>query len=80
MNTPTGKATLQIDRQHAVRPSPALVGDLEQLLGPASVDLAGAGSKRKKRLEQQQLFKDDVAEDAVEVPAMMAAPDMEDDD
>jgi hypothetical protein len=51
-----------------VKPSPAMVGDIEQLLGPASVDLAGAGSKRKKRLEQQRLFKDDV-EDVAEAPA-----------
>ena len=62
VNTPTGKVTLQIDRQHAVKPSPVLVGDLEQLLGPGSVELAGAGSKRKKRLDQQRLFKDDIDE------------------
>ncbi len=65
VNTPTGKATMQIDRQHAVKPSPMLVGDLEQLLGPGSVDLAGAGSKRKKRLEQQRLFKDEPIEEQI---------------
>ena len=65
VNTPTGKVTMQIDRQHAVRPSPELVGDLEMLLGNGCVDLAGAGSKRKKRLEQQRLFK----EDSEETPA-----------
>jgi DNA polymerase-3 subunit alpha len=69
INTPTGKVTMQIDRQHAVKPSPAMVGDIEQLLGPGSVDLAGAGSKRKKRLEQQRLFKEDV-EDVVEAPVV----------
>jgi DNA polymerase-3 subunit alpha len=76
VNTPTGKVTMQIDRQHAVKPSPALVGDIEQLLGHGSVDLAGAGSKRKKRLEQQRLFKDDV-EDTPEAPAAIPTPDME---
>ncbi len=60
--TPTGKVTLQIDRQHAVRPSPAMVSDVEQLLGGGSVDLAGLGSRRKKRLEQQRLFKNESAE------------------
>jgi DNA polymerase-3 subunit alpha len=57
VSTPTGKVTMQIDRQHAVKPSPALVEDIEQLLGTGSVDLAGAGNRRKKRLEQQRLFK-----------------------
>jgi hypothetical protein len=71
--TPTGKVTMQIDRQHAVKPSPAMVGDLEQLLGPGSIDLAGAGSRRKKRLEQQRLFKEDVEEvaEVVAVDPMM---------
>jgi DNA polymerase-3 subunit alpha len=79
INTPTGKVTMQIDRQHAVKPSPTMVGDIELLLGPGSVDLAGAGSKRKKRLEQQRLFKED-AEDVVEVPAAepMIEADMDD--
>jgi DNA polymerase-3 subunit alpha len=62
VNTLTGKATMQIDRQHAIKPSADLVGDLERLLGSGSVDLAGAGSKRKKRLEQQRLFKEEADE------------------
>jgi len=73
VNTPTGKATLMIDKQLSVKPSPALVGDLEQLLGNGSVDLAGGGSKRRKRLEQQRLFKDDAVE---ETPAMSASMEM----
>jgi DNA polymerase-3 subunit alpha len=76
VNTPTGKVTMQIDRQHAVKPSPNLVGDLEQLLGPGSVDLAGAGSKRKKRLEQQRLFKEEV-EETPEAPAALEMDDLE---
>ena len=76
VNTPTGKVTMQIDRQHAVKPSPALVGDVEQLLGADSIDLAGAGSKRKKRLEQARLFKDDV-EETTEPSPEVQMPDLE---
>jgi DNA polymerase-3 subunit alpha len=76
VNTPTGKVTLQIDRQHAVKPSPGLVADIEQLLGPGSVDLAGAGSRRKKRLEQQRLFKEE-ADEVVEVPSSEPPMDMD---
>jgi DNA polymerase-3 subunit alpha len=79
INTPTGKVTMQIDRQHAVKPSPAMVGDIEQVLGPGSVDLAGAGSKRKKRLEQQRLFKED-AEEVSEAPAADPMMEVETDD
>lgn len=83
VNTTTGKATLQIDRQHAVKPGPDLVGDIEQLLGGGSVELAGQGHKRRKRLEQQRLFKDDVTEDtpATATPDMSEMPsDMEPDE
>jgi hypothetical protein len=47
------------------------VGDLEQLLGNDSVDLAGAGSKRRKRLEQQRLFKDE----SIDEPTALVASD-----
>ena len=68
VNTVGGKATLQIDRQHTVRVSAALVSELEQLLGPGGVELAGAGSRRRKRLEQQRLFVEPVEEAVIEVP------------
>jgi hypothetical protein len=67
---------MQIDRQHAIKPSQDLVGDLEQLLGPGSVDLAGAGSKRRKRLEQQRLFKEET-EELVAAPTAEMSPDMD---
>ena len=70
IDTATGKVTMQIDRQHAVKPTPALVDEVEHILGPGSVDLAGAGNKRKKRLEQQRLFQEESA-DAPEVVAEM---------
>jgi len=74
VNTPTGKATLMVDKQLSVKPSPGLVGDLEQLLGSGSVELAGAGSKRRKRLEQQRLFKDDAVEETPISSAPMEMP------
>ena len=61
INTAAGKATLTIDKQHAIQPTALLLGDVEQLLGPGSIDLAGgdASKRRRRRLEQQRLFKDD---------------------
>jgi DNA polymerase-3 subunit alpha len=57
--TPTQKVTMRLDRERSVKPTPALVDDLEMLLGTGSVQLCGLGTRRKKRLEQQQqpLFK-----------------------
>jgi DNA polymerase-3 subunit alpha len=77
ISTATGKVTLQIDRQHAVRPSPVLVGDLEQLLGNGSVELGGGGARRKKRLEQQRLFKEEAVEETPIVMPVEIATDME---
>jgi DNA polymerase-3 subunit alpha len=77
VNTPTGKATLTVDKQLSVKPSPAMVGDIEQLLGNGAVDLAGAGSKRKRRLEQQRLFKEEAVEETPAPAAMEIPADME---
>jgi DNA polymerase-3 subunit alpha len=80
VSTAAGKAMLQIDKQHAIKPSPALVDDVEQLLGHDSVDLAGAGAKRRKRLEQQRLFKDESAEPTAEAEAaaeVVPGPELE---
>jgi len=63
--------TLRLDRQWAVRPDRELVGDLEELLGPGCVELAGAGLARKRRQQQQKLFAE--PEPEVEVAA---APEM----
>ena len=65
VSTAQGKAMLSVDKQHGVRPSTALVEDIEMLLGSGAVDLAGAGSKRRKRLEQARLFKDEAAEETL---------------
>jgi DNA polymerase-3 subunit alpha len=56
---PGQKVTMRLDRERFVKPSVQLVDDLELLLGGGSVQLCGAGTKRRKRLEQQRLFKED---------------------
>jgi hypothetical protein len=45
-----------------VKPADSLVGDLDQILGPGSVQLVGNGTRRVKRIQQQQLFKEDPPE------------------
>ena len=52
------KITLRLDKDHTIRPSTDLIGDLERLLGSGNVDVLGDGSKRMRRLEQQKLFKE----------------------
>jgi DNA polymerase-3 subunit alpha len=51
--------TLQLGNEFAVRASQTLVDDLRTRLGNEAVDPIGAGSRRKKRLEQQRLFKEE---------------------
>jgi DNA polymerase-3 subunit alpha len=65
--------TLALPNDFAVRMSQTLVEDLRAKLGFEAVELIGAGSKRKKRLEQQRLFKEEQAE-AAEAPKGEAAP------
>ena len=65
---------MRLDRERSVKPTQALVDDLEMLLGTGSVQLCGLGTRRKKRIEQQQepLFKQEqqeAAEDADEAEA-----------
>jgi DNA polymerase-3 subunit alpha len=51
-----------------------LVDDLEQLLGPGTVDIAGPGSHRMRRLKQQRLFADSAPDITPDVlPAAMDA-------
>jgi len=51
---PTRKVVMRLDRERSVRPTPAMVDDLEMLLGSGSVQLCGAGTRRRKRIEQQK--------------------------
>jgi hypothetical protein len=58
----TRKVVMRLDRERSVRPTTQLVDDLEMLLGSGAVTLCGAGTRRKKRLEQQRqqpLFRDE---------------------
>jgi DNA polymerase-3 subunit alpha len=64
--------TLRLGNDFAVRLSQTLVEDLRTKLGNEAVDLVGAGSKRKKRLEQQRLFKEEQLEEAEAAPAAAA--------
>jgi hypothetical protein len=57
---------MKLDRQWWVRPAGDMIKDLEGLLGPGSVQLAGAGSRRRARPAQQPLF----VEEPVEVSAL----------
>jgi DNA polymerase-3 subunit alpha len=61
----TKRVVMRLDRERSVRPTQQLVEDLEMLLGTGSVQLCGAGTRRKKRQEQQRqqpLFGEEAAE------------------
>ena len=51
--SPTQKVVMRLDRERSVRPTPALVDDLELLLGSGAVQLCGAGTRRRRNAEQQ---------------------------
>jgi DNA polymerase III subunit alpha len=53
---------MKLDRQWWVRPAGEMIKDLESLLGPGSVQLAGAGSRRRARPAQQPLFVEETVE------------------
>jgi DNA polymerase-3 subunit alpha len=59
--TQAQKVVLQLGKDYCVRPAKALVDDLEQVLGSGAVQLIGDGLRRQKRLEQQKLFKEELA-------------------
>jgi DNA polymerase-3 subunit alpha len=73
---PGQKVTMRLDRDRFVRPTQQLVDDLELVLGSGSVQLCGIGTRRRKRIEQQRLFKEDQAAEAAEQPAAEASPVM----
>jgi DNA polymerase-3 subunit alpha len=68
--------TLALPNDFAVRVSQTLVDDLRSKLGNEAVDLIGAGSKRKKRLEQQRLFREEQAELAEVAPVVPASDEL----
>jgi hypothetical protein len=51
------RALITLDRQWSILPTPALKLELEKVLnGHGRVELAGAGSRRAKAVQQQALF------------------------
>ncbi len=64
--TPTQKVTMRLDRERFVKPTKALVDDIERLLGSGSAMMCGAGTKRSRMKAQQQqpLFENADAEAA----------------
>jgi DNA polymerase-3 subunit alpha len=66
------KVVLQLGKDYCVRPAKGLVDDLEQVLGSGAVQLIGDGLRRQKRLEQQKLFKEELAATETTVAPMQA--------
>ncbi len=56
--------TLRFARDLRVRPDDAMVGDVERLLGPGSVTLAGEGLRRKRVQKQRREAEQDLIIDA----------------
>ena len=59
VETGAQKIVLKMRREMNVRPTAAMVEDIDQVLGSGTVQLVGAGQRRMKRLEQQRLFKEE---------------------
>ncbi|HEV8605605.1 MAG TPA: DNA polymerase III subunit alpha [Tepidisphaeraceae bacterium] len=62
--------TLRMGSDYQIRPTKAAVEELERVLGSGGVQIYGAGSKRARRVAQQQLFKVDENEVDVQGPAV----------
>ena len=52
------KVTMKLPKDLSVRPTRALIDELDTVLGAGAVQLVGAGTRRMKRLQQQALFKE----------------------
>ncbi|HEV7299456.1 MAG TPA: DNA polymerase III subunit alpha [Tepidisphaeraceae bacterium] len=62
LQVPTAKGRVVVWlKELAVRPSKNLKDDLDRLLGAENVLFNGAGARRMKRLQQQQMFKEEAA-------------------
>ena len=90
MQSHTGKSELLLEvavggkrvlmkpsRNMSVTITQRLVDDLEHLLGPGSVDLAGPGSHRMRRLKQQRLFAESAPDAAPDAPLAPNVTDAE---
>jgi DNA polymerase-3 subunit alpha len=72
---PESKVTMRLNKERFVKPTRELVDDLDMLLGSGSVQLCGAGTKRRKTQQLQQLFREDAATEPTD--AAMQPPDGE---
>jgi len=71
-----GSVLLSLPKDQFIRFTPAMVSDLELLLGAASVEPCGPGTRRAKRIAQQQLF----AASELDTPAPDSVPVTPDDE
>lgn len=53
-----GNVTIRMSNDMAIKATDAAVSELDHILGSGSVQLVGDGTKRVKRIQQQQLFKE----------------------
>jgi len=64
---------MRIGGERGVRITKDLIDDLSQLLGSESLMLAGEGSRRAKRLQQQALFKEEQPSDEIDTSTAIEA-------
>ncbi|HEV2293296.1 MAG TPA: DNA polymerase III subunit alpha [Tepidisphaeraceae bacterium] len=67
------RVSMRIGGERGVRITKALVDDLQQLLGSESLMLAGEGSRRARRLQQQALFKEEQPSDELDTSTVIEA-------
>jgi DNA polymerase-3 subunit alpha len=67
------KVSMRIGGERGVRITKDLIDDLSQLLGSESLMLAGEGSRRAKRLQQQALFKEEQPSDEIDTSTAIEA-------
>jgi DNA polymerase-3 subunit alpha len=75
--TPTQRVVMKLDRDRFVRPTVDLKEELERLLGNDCLQFSGAGTRRRKRLAQQALFKEAAAEEEAAIPSAEVPPEIE---
>jgi DNA polymerase-3 subunit alpha len=68
---------LKLGPDHGIKPTRALLDDIELALGSGGGEFKGAGSKRAKRAVQQPLFQADAPEPEAPAPLLPAEAEME---
>jgi len=59
---PTRRVVMRLDRERFVKPTLELKQDLERLLGGDAVQFSGAGTRRRKKPQQEPLFQENPVE------------------